>query len=246
MQAARKCVRCNTLNELGQLYCIKCGKYLSRADNEGKSPTIWDINIDKDDSTSVRKTVGLNKQSGDVPRYVVICPQCNSIIPAENGTIPLACDQCGYFFQAGIDKIVPNCPQVKQSSGFLNDRKADGQGTATDIKRKQLSMNQKTGPLARVKKDESSLRLICITINGILPERVKESGDIIGADGTVLKALKTQQQISIWHSATGWYIRSLAGNPLFNGVPINAGMQIKLSDGDMLTVGREQVRVEII
>jgi hypothetical protein len=80
----------------------------------------------------------------------------------------------------------------------------------------------------------------------MVPESIKESGDIIGANGTVLKYIKTQQQVSVWHSPTGWYARTLQGQPLYNGVPVNVGMQIKLSDGDILTIEREQIRIEIV
>ena len=73
-----------------------------------------------------------------------------------------------------------------------------------------------------------------------------ESGEIVGTNGTILKSIKTSQQISIWHSPAGWYARTLAGSPLYNGVPVNAGMQIKLNDGDILTVEKDQVRVEIV
>ena len=101
-------------------------------------------------------------------------------------------------------------------------------------------------PLARAVKDCSSMRLINISQNGAIPEQISEQGAIIGFNGTVLRSIKTKIQISIWHSATGWYARAMAGSPLYNGVPLNTGMQIKLNDGDMLTIDREQVRVEII
>ena len=90
------------------------------------------------------------------------------------------------------------------------------------------------------------MRLINISQNGVIPERVSEHGEIIGVNGTVLRSINTKIQISIWHSATGWYVRVMAGSPLYNGVPLNIGMQIKLNDGDMLTIDREQVRVEIV
>lgn len=247
MQAARKCVRCNTLNEAGQLYCIKCGKYLSKEGKASRNPTIWDINADRDDGILAQNSVASKKQSDDLPRYVVICPQCKSAIAADNGVVPLACDQCGYFFQAGIDRIVPNQPQVKCTSDFSNSGNDIRKPASITMDNKvPKSIPKKSGPLASARRDESTLRLIVISKNGIPPEKVKESGDIIGANGTVLKTIKSQQQISIWHSPAGWYIRSLAGAPLYNGVPVNAGMQIKLSDGDMITIDKEQVRIEIV
>lgn len=246
MQTVRKCVRCNASNEPGQLYCVKCGKYLSKEDKTSKKITIWDTNVNQNNQVLANDTATAIEKSDDLPQYVVICPQCNSAVAAENEIVPLACDQCGYFFQAGIDKIVPYKPQKKQKSDFLansgrNIKNIDvaAGNPATKI------MPKKNGPLARARRDESLLRLIIISKTGMAPENIKESGDIIGANGTVLKFIKTQQQISLWHSPTGWYARVLNGQPLHNGVPVNAQIQIKLSDGDILTVEKEQIRVEI-
>lgn len=71
-------------------------------------------------------------------------------------------------------------------------------------------------------------------------------GGIIGDNGTVMRWIRTSQQMSFRHTPAGWYIQVLAGQPLYNGVPVNTGAQIRLSDGDMLTIEKEQIRVEIV
>ena len=248
MQAVRKCVRCNADNNPEQIYCAKCGKFLPKGDRIAKNVTIWDIG-DVKDKGFLRADVGLASTKFDVPqKYVVICPQCANMIAVDNGIIPLACDPCGYFFQAGIDKVIPVSLQKASTSDFINkkDDKSSSPDNSSSYTTTRNDTVQKKGPLARVRRDTSSLRLIIISRNGATPENVKESGDIIGANGTILKGIKTTQQISVWHSPAGWYAITLAGSPLYNGVPVNTGMQIKLSDGDILTVEREQVRVEIV
>ena len=128
----------------------------------------------------------------------VICPQCRSVSAAVDGVLPLACDQCGYFFQAGIDDIArapssdPQIPDVKKN------------------------------PIINVGRDTSYMRFIAVS------------------------RIRTSQQMSFRHTPAGWYIQALAGQPLYNGVPVNTGAQIRLSDGDMLTIEKEQIRVEIV
>ena len=80
----------------------------------------------------------------------------------------------------------------------------------------------------------------------VMPETVGEQGGILGENGTVLKQLRTGQQISLRHTPAGWYAMTIKGHPLYNGVPQNAGRQLRLSDGDMIIMDKEQIRVEII
>lgn len=245
MQAVKRCVRCNTVNDPLQIYCIKCGKFLSTKAESKPNRTIWD----NDPAVADKKNIQINRQKNDdkSKEYIVICPQCGAASDVINGTIPLSCNQCGYFFQAGIDKVVskasmhstpaPASKGTVTQEPLVNNRN-DHLKRSDDIRTKS--------PLARAVKDCSSMRLINISQNGVIPERVSEHGEIIGVNGTVLRSINTKIQISIWHSATGWYVRVMAGSPLYNGVPLNIGMQIKLNDGDMLTIDREQVRVEIV
>ena len=246
MQAVRKCVRCSALNDQGQLYCVKCGKFLSNEDKASKKITIWNMSTSHDNQMLVDDTM-ITKKADDLPQYVVICPQCNSVVSADDGVVPLACDRCGYFFQAGIDKIVQQELYTVRKSNFRDNSDMDPQTSSdsnTDATMKTVP--KKNGPLGRAKQDVSLLRLIVISKSGMVPEKIKESGDIVGANGTVLKYIKTQQQVGVWHTPAGWYARTLQGQPLFNGVAVNAGMQIKLSDGDILTIEKEQIRIEIV
>lgn len=252
MQAIKRCGRCNTENAPDQIYCTKCGKFLSaRVADTSKNITIWNMDDDTFKDDVKRSSLVQRDRSSDASqRYVVICPQCNSASEVIKGMMPLACKQCGYFFQAGIDRAVPESSLNRRVSDLDHIQKTTPQppaplATVTDNKPQQASPGKKN-PLASTRKDTSSMRLIVITQKGMVPEDVNEKGDVVGVNGTILKMINTQQQISIWHSPAGWYARTLSGQPLFNGVPVNVGMQIKLNDGDILTIEREQVRVEII
>ena len=39
--------------------------------------------------------------------YIVRCPQCGKIHPVTDKKLPNVCSQCFYFFQPGVDKVVP-------------------------------------------------------------------------------------------------------------------------------------------
>ena len=228
MQTKRKCERCNTLNDSGQTYCVNCGKYLrGKIVNKEAKFTIWGI----DDSPAI--DVG-NK---DIDSHaIVVCPECSSKCPVENGVLPLSCPACGYFFQAGVDKVI-NASGAKKEAKIVK----------TNLPCNNSSENKPiaNGPLRKVERDATSLRLTAISSSNMLPEIMREAGNIIGKDGTVFKAIRTSQQLTIWHTAAGWYVRAIAGTPLYNGVPMNQGIQMKLSDGDFLMLEKEQFRVEI-
>jgi hypothetical protein len=175
-------------------------------------------------------------------RQVVICPDCSAESNVSDGVLPLSCSVCGYFFQAGIDKIIG----VSDS-----DDKKTKNNTADDVKPQEavvqpVSQDINKGPLPSAKKDTSSLRLTAITSNHMLPETMKEAGNVIGKNGTTFRAFRSEQQISIWHTAAGWYARAIMGTALYNWVPMNQGIQVKLSAGDLLIVDQEQFMVEII
>ncbi len=227
-------MRCSALNPPEQIYCLKCGKFLSGQNQALKaSPTVWDLGQSRQAKNHIQTMKAVPSEE-----YVVVCPQCNLEESVTNGIMPLACGQCGYFFQAGIDKIISKNDAKKQQSNPMEPVPVQAPSTASSSKQK--------GPLARRDNDTTSLRLIMLSQQNIMPQRVKEAGEILGKDGTILKQVKTSQQLSIWHSPAGWYMRALNGHPLYNGVPLNENQQMKLSDGDMLTIEREQIRVEIV
>ncbi len=186
MQAAKKCVRCNTLNEPGKMYCVKCGKYLSNKQIDTfRTPTIW--------------------------------------------------EQCNYFSQVGLDKV---------GVGAV-DKHSTQPNTVVNSSNDDTGRNNKN-PLAKAKIDTSKMRLIPIGMDGFKAETVNENGEILGNGGTIFKQIKTSHQISILHSPTGWYSRTLKGQPLYNGVPQNIGVQIKLADGDLIMMDNIKIRVEIV
>ena len=248
MQAAKRCVRCNTINDPSQIYCINCGKYLAMRSNEDARTTIWDMDPNVQDRIVHANRITQNNNTNAKQKYIVICPQCGKPSDVVNGAIPLSCNQCGYFYQAGIDKPVLQSSQSNIGPGADVSKPVDKMTSSPADPPKKNSQDSSSciGPLARATKDTSSMRLIIISQNGAVPENVDEKGGIVGENGTILKRIRTKQQISIWHSPTGWYARTLTGTPLYNGVPMNTGMQIKLSDGDMISVEREHIRVEII
>lgn len=174
-------------------------------------------------------------------KMIVVCPECSTKSNADNGVLPLSCSACGYFFQAGIDKII--------SEADLKDNKKTVKGFSVPAK-VSSTVNTDTarvqgGPLKRVTKDTTSLRITSITSNTFLPELMKEAGNIIGKNGTVFRSFVSNKQISIWHTATGWYARATIGTPLYNGVPMNQGVQVKLSAGDLLVIDQEQFMIEL-
>lgn len=199
-------------------------------------------------------------------KQAVICPQCGQQALLTDGLFPLACVSCGYFFQAGLDPVVTldaagqvqgggamagTSPQGGQSAGGQDSQVLAGQGQqgsqfSAGQHNQSTTGQKKAGPLGRAPRDNSQMRLFSLTSPGMMPEVMTEAGNILGKDATVFKQLRSDQQVSIWHTPTGWYARALQGSPYYNGVPMNTGIQLKLSDGDLLNIGTQQLRVEIL
>ncbi len=239
MQQRKKCERCNTLNDPDRIYCVNCGKYLrGKVTKREDKVTIWGIDSSPVRNNSDKRNVPAAKQV--IAKQVVICPECASVCDAVNGGLPISCSVCGYYFQAGIDKIIGSADLDRKMN--KTDHAADADKTQSDNS-KPTAKSQ--GPLRRARKDTTSLRIISITSNHILPEMMNLAGNVIGMNGTVLKAFKSDQQISIWHTDAGWYVRATIGTPLVNGVPMNQGVQMKLFAGDLIVIDREQFMVEI-
>lgn len=220
---------------------MNCGKYLKgKIVKKDNKLTIWGIDDPpaRNNTTSGRSQDSTRKNSA---KKIVICPECSSKFDVVDGVLPLSCSSCGYFFQAGIDKII-------NESDLTNVNRVDKESatTVTNQTTVQTSTTRSQGgPLKRVAKDTTSLRITSITSSIILPELMKEAGNIIGKNGTVFRSFVSNKQISIWHTTTGWYARATIGTPLYNGVPMNQGVQVKLSAGDLLVVDQEQFMMEI-
>ena len=241
MQTRRKCEQCNTLNDDKQIYCVNCGKYLKgKIVKKDNKLTIWGI-----DDSPARNDNTLNKvQNGVVQRgakKIVVCPECSTQFDVADGVLPLSCSACGYFFQAGIDKII--CESDLRNAKRVD--KGSNSQVANHVPDKTSTSRNQGGPLKRASKDTTSLRITSITSHTILPELMKEAGNIIGKNGTVFQSFVSNKQISIWHTTTGWYARATIGTPLYNGVPMNQGVQVKLSAGDLLVMDQEQFMIEI-
>ena len=241
MQTRRKCEQCNTLNDDKQIYCVNCGKYLKgKIVKKDNKLTIWGT----DDSPARNHNTQSKTQNSIVQRggkKIVVCPECSTHFNVMDGVLPLSCSACGYFFQAGIDKII-------YESDLRNTKRVD-KGTDAQVTNhvsdKTSTVRNQGGPLKRVAKDTTSLRITSITSHTLLPELMKEAGNIIGKNGTVFRGFVSNKQISIWHTTTGWYARATIGTPLYNGVPMNQGVQVKLSAGDLLVIDQEQFMIEL-
>lgn len=226
MQTRKKCEQCNTLNDEKQIYCLNCGKYLKgKIIRNDEKLTIWGI-----DASPAKIVSGSDKKQ----KKVVVCPECSSKNNADDGVLPLSCSACGYFFQAGIDKVIDETDLTKCQVG---DKTSNAPA--------KNDSDVQSSPLKRVSKDTTSLRMTVITSNTILPEVMREQGNVIGKNGTAFRSFVSNKQISIWHTPAGWYARATMGVPLFNGVPMNQGIQVKLSTGDLLVIDQEQFMVEL-
>lgn len=240
MQTKIKCEQCNTLNDETQIYCVNCGKYLGgKVTPKNNKLTIWEIDesLDKDNCTFDKAKKAIQRST----KKIVVCPECSAKARVDNGVLPLSCPVCGYFFQTGIDKII-------SESDLMNAEKLDKGSSVTSKDNSTVKTDTarvQTGPLKKAVKDTTSLRITSITSNTILPEVMREAGNIIGKNGTVFRSFVSNKQISIWHTFTGWYARATIGTPLYNGVPMNQGIQVKLSAGDLLVIDREQFMVEL-
>lgn len=240
MQTKIKCEQCNTLNDETQIYCVNCGKYLgAKVTPKNNKLTIWEIDesLDKDNGTFDKAKKAIQRST----EKIVVCPECSAKARVDNEVLPLSCPVCGYFFQSGIDKII-------SESDLMNAKKLDKGSSVTSKDNSTVKTDTarvQTGPLKKAVKDTTSLRITSITSNTILPEVMREAGNIIGKNGTVFRSFVSNKQISIWHTFTGWYARATIGTPLYNGVPMNQGIQVKLSAGDLLVIDREQFMVEL-
>ena len=182
-----------------------------------------------------------NPNSNNTKDYkVVICPQCKQVEKTSDSVLPMTCSSCGYFFQIGVDKIILFSELNKQKVSSTND--VDKRNDVNEVLDEDLKMKR----IKKVRKeDTSSLRLIVRSDSSILPQKINPLGDIIGLNGTVLKQLKTESQIKINRTPTGWYIEVLEGDCIVGNVHMNKMVQRKLAHGDYLVIGKHQIFVEI-
>ena len=221
---------------------MNCGKYLrGKIIPQDNKLTIWRIDGSPVRDANANDRDKVKEDRSRSKKKIVICPDCSTKINADNGVLPLSCPMCGYYFQDGVDKIINEFEGTKPKK---TDTEGDARLKYSDRVRTDTVKKQE-GPLKRVTKDTTSLRITSITSNAILPELMKEAGNVIGKNGTVFRRFTSDKQLSIWHTAAGWYARATIGTPLFNGIPMNQGIQVKLSEGDLLVIDQEQFMVEL-
>lgn len=238
MGQEKRCMQCNTPNDAGRMYCIHCGAFLDAAGRPAPPRmTIWG-NADGTGVSPLMRMAGHPGTSGG--KVVAVCPMCGMETPAEDGKLPPFCTSCNYFFQAGIDKVT-----VPSQTGR---KRQTGQDDSENLRKfpEPAAARERTGPLKSVSPDTGKLRLLSISGSGRLPFCLKEDGNLLGCGGTMLSDIHTDQQVSIWHSPSGWYFMALQGILVYNGGPVNCGIQKKMQDGDMFRIGNEYLRVEII
>ena len=238
MAEIKRCVQCRYENPASQIYCLKCGKFLKKSnDNVVSRPTIW--------STATKTMVdGIPPKapSYNMPQIddkVVICPQCKQVEKTTEDVLPMACSNCGYFFQMDVDKIIDS---DKISSGL--NRLGDNQNCLKNNGNVKVPSNSQAKKNAR-KHCETKLRLIVRTGASILPQKINPQGDIIGKNGTVLKQLQTDSQIKINRAPTGWYIEVLEGGCIVQNEHMNKMVERKLKHGDYICIGKYMLFVEI-
>lgn len=237
MAETKRCVQCSYDNPINQIYCLKCGKFLRN--NNDSVVSIW--TTPATEMSGVGTNVINNSNSNNTKDYkVVICPQCKQVEKTPDSVLPMTCSSCGYFFQIGVDKIIlfseVNKPKVSSTND--EDKKNDVNGIQDE--------GPKIKKIRKVRKeDTSTLRLIVRSDSSILPQKINPLGDIIGLNGTVLKQLKTESQIKINRTPTGWYIEVLEGDCVVGNVHMNKMVQRKLMHGDYLVIGRYQIFAEI-
>jgi len=221
---------------------LHCGKYLVKKDDTKKRITIWDIGGNGVTGNIVKKnTVDNPHDISQIDDYVVICPQCTQVQTVNNGALPLSCECCGYFFQMGIDKVVRKDSVNKKIVNITNqdaDLKDSG-NQAGDVVNKS-PVNKKRASTT------TEMRLVVRNIPGHMPETINPSGDVLGKSGTVLRDLNISQQITIFRAPTGWYINAISGEAMVNGTVINNQTERRLEHGNIITIDKYMIFVEIV
>ena len=72
---------------------------------------------------------GNNMQTGSTAAggYIVRCPQCGKIHPLPDKKLPNVCSQCFYFFQPGVDKILPAASMTGSRNGQNSQKSHNSQ-----------------------------------------------------------------------------------------------------------------------
>ena len=254
-----KCGRCDTINAPGRFYCIKCGNFLvAKKELHKKVVSVWEADSEDKECTDAFNNTVYNECYDSDPNikgkkmsYVVKCPCCGNLDPAIDQKLPITCNDCGYFYQVGID--IPFIFEIPDADTeiFSSERIKESIDVKNKVSVKNCSSYREDdntsllqGPLVKHVNDSTQMRLLPIGRNGNLPIRIEKNGEIVGKDGSILQEISSVQ-LSICHKITGWYAQALYGEVIYNGVIMNKAYQKKLSDGDVFVFGKVGYRVEI-
>lgn len=258
---SKRCGVCNRINEEDRVYCKFCGAFLDRSTGgypaEQPKKSIWEVKDMQNPQTrsvdQTRNQAGENRAKAQ--KQKMICPRCGTQYMVAPNQPPFFCQVCSYFFQ-----------ETRQTQGKTDRPEKDGRMTGTPKERNNTqdsSVNNRRfrepeqkdsarkRPMGRAKEDISSMRLIGLSAAPFLIE-VPEEGGVLGSRGTLRPELfrggvcnVEAQHLVVWHTPAGWYLRPLKGSTVYNGEELNAGVSVRISDGDYILAGDCNLRVEI-
>lgn len=158
----------------------------------------------------------------------------------------MSCSQCGYFFQVGQDSVI----SVDSTQSSVSASPASAATMSVPVAQPAAASNPapaaQNSPMPAVSNDRSELRLFWMNRTGEMPVQIPQNGATLGAKGALLKKLPGNTLFMIWHTRAGWYLRCIQGALLYNGKPVNLNNDMRLLNNDLLIIGSEQFRVEVI
>lgn len=241
--ASRKCTVCGAENEAEAFYCRRCGAFLLKSSAGGKisqaRKPIWQVLDERRKSGCV--TVDAPSSPTPQQELWVRCPDCGQWEPAPGGRKPLQCSACNRFFQESDPVMEHRTPESE---------KPEPKRSSPEQVHTPPPAN---GPMRRGRRDQSSLRLIGQSMRHAFVLSVPAEGGILGSSGSLHPELfrsgvfrsVEKEHLMFWHTDAGWYLRALAGETLYNGLPLNLGASIPLANGDLIHAGDCPMRVEI-
>lgn len=259
----RRCAVCNAWNEADAVYCVNCHSFLhGRAVPGGEHvpiPSVWEL--DPVEQTAIGRT---GTGQGRCPRtesserreqtvWYAVCPDCQTRIRLEDRRMPLCCGTCGYLFQLSDRPVRAEDLNRGKTDGEGKADRPDAHAPARPASPAPASPRE-SGPMRRAQRDQSTLRLISMSLQASFVLTAREEGNVLGTRGNLSPDLFRNgafraiapQHIMVWHAETGWYLRPIGGQTIHNGEALNMGISRKLSDGDLLNVGDCSIRVEIV
>lgn len=211
-KATRNCPVCGAYNEPDRAYCSECWSYLRNAHGPKSSASLFE-------------------EERENERKVARCPRCGAIVPAPDGILPPLCGQCNYFFQIGIDQLLPaydsGTPQ-----GLLLDR---DNAPAPDKKNPSATLGSPMPSVGTA--DMSTLRLLPVSTPVRGPLSIRPEG---------MNLSSGRAKVHISRAATGWYIHVLTGEIWVNGFSLSRGRARQIAQGDSIALCNGIWKAEIL